>query len=189
MQPGLIETIAAVSCRFAKKACRKNDSGSTILRPAAAKPTELFRCPIRIYYEDTDVSGVVYHANYLRFFERARTEWLRALGYSQERLRLDFGIAFTVADLSIQYRQPARLDDALIATLAIAEKRRVSMTFAQMLIDSADNMRVLSVASVRVVCVDAQTFKLRPLPDALNTTQPVGFSAVPISAVHDVQKN
>lgn len=160
------------------------------MRPVTAHaPTELFRCPIRIYYEDTDVSGVVYHANYLRFFERARTEWLRALGYSQERLRLDFGIAFTVADLSIQYRQPARLDDALIVTLAIAEKRRVSMTFAQMLLDSADNARVLSVASVRVVCVDAHTFKLQPLPDALNTAQPVGFPAAPISAVHDVQKN
>ncbi len=160
------------------------------MRPAAANPsTELFRCPIRVYYEDTDVSGVVYHANYLRFFERARTEWLRALGYSQERLRLDFGIAFTVADLSIQYRQPARLDDALIVTLAMAEKRRVSMTFAQSLLDSADNARVLSVASVRVVCVDAHTFKLRPLPDALNTTPPVGFPATPIPVVHDVQKN
>lgn len=148
------------------------------MRPTAAHaPTELFRWPIRIYYEDTDVSGVVYHANYLRFFERARTEWLRALGYSQERLRIELGIAFTVADLSVQYRQPARLDDALIATVALSEKRRVSMTFAQTLIDSADNARVLSVASARVVCVDAQTFKLRALPDALNTAQPIQVSA------------
>jgi len=152
----------------------KKESGSTNLRPAVAHiPTELFRWPIRVYYEDTDVSGVVYHANYLRFFERARTEWLRALGYSQERLRVELGIAFTVANLSVQYLQPARLDDALIATVALSEKRRVSMTFAQTLLDSTDNTRVLSVASARVVCVDALSFKLRALPDALNTAQPV----------------
>lgn len=130
----------------------------------AQAPPELFRWPVRIYYEDTDVGGVVYHANYLRFFERARTEWLRALGYSQERMRRELGIAFTVADLEVQFREPARLDDALFATVALAQRRRVSMTFAQTLVDSADNMRVLSSARARVVCVDAESFKLRALP-------------------------
>jgi len=135
-----------------------------------ATPHELFRCPIRVYYEDTDVSGVVYHANYLRFFERARTEWLRALGYSQERLLREFGIAFTVADLSVQYRQPARLDDALVATLAVAERRRVSLSFVQTLIDAADEERVLSQGRCRVVCVDAKDFRLRALPDIFGST-------------------
>ncbi|GAC1623198.1 MAG: tol-pal system-associated acyl-CoA thioesterase [Nevskia sp.] len=125
----------------------------------------LFVWPLRIYYEDTDVSGVVYHANYLRFFERARTEWLRALGCSQETLRQDANAAFTVSSLEIVFRQPARLDDELEATVEVSELRRASVRFRQTLRDKAQPDRVLSTAEVRVACVDAATFRPRPLPD------------------------
>ena len=73
----------------------------------------VFSWPVRVYYEDTDVSGVVYHANYLKFFERARTEWLRSLGCSQQALREETGVMFVVTDTAVRYLQPARLDDEL----------------------------------------------------------------------------
>ena len=123
-----------------------------------------FVWPLRIYYEDTDVSGVVYHANYLRFFERARTEWLRTLGCSQEQLRNEMGVAFTVTSIDIAFRYPARLDDELEATVAITELRRASLRFSQTLRLQAEPGRVLATALVRVACVDMQGFKPKPLP-------------------------
>jgi acyl-CoA thioester hydrolase len=123
-----------------------------------------FVLPVRIYWEDTDASGVVYHANYLRYFERARSEWLRALGYDQEAMRVEQGIAFTVASLEIRYLRPARLGDELEATTEVAELRRASFTFRQQLRRPA-NGEVLAEASVRAGCVDAATFKPRPIPD------------------------
>ena len=129
----------------------------------------LFVWPLRIYYEDTDVSGVVYHANYLRFFERARTEWLRALGCSQEILRHDANAVFTVSSLEIAFRHPARLDDELEATVEIGERRRASLRFRQTLRERMRPERVLSTADVRVACVDAITFKPRALPEVFTT--------------------
>lgn len=129
----------------------------------------LFVWPLRIYYEDTDVSGVVYHANYLRYFERARTEWLRALGCSQESLRVEDGVAFTVSELQIAFRQPARLDDALEATVEVSELRRASLRFTQRLRDAARPDRLLATADVRVACVDATSFKPRALPALFKT--------------------
>jgi acyl-CoA thioester hydrolase len=124
----------------------------------------LFVWPLRIYYEDTDVSGVVYHANYLRFFERARTEWLRAFGYSQENLRHQDNAAFTVSHIEVAFRLPARLDDELEATVEISELRRASLRFTQLLRDKSRPERVLATAEVRVACVDARSFKPRMLP-------------------------
>lgn len=129
----------------------------------------LFVWPIRIYYEDTDVSGVVYHANYLRFFERARSEWLRAVGYSQERLRLEAGIAFTVSGMEIAFKHPARLDDELEATVAVSELRRASLRFTQTLRNKARPESLLATVQVRIACVDAASFRPHALPGEFAT--------------------
>lgn len=127
--------------------------------------TNEFVWPIRVYYEDTDVSGVVYHANYLRWFERARTEWLRALGTNQEVLRLQHSVAFTVAGLEITYLKPARLDDQLEVVTVADNIRRASLGFAQTLRRSDDSAQLLARARVRVACVDTENFRPQPLPD------------------------
>ena len=125
----------------------------------------IFVWPIRIYYEDTDVSGVVYHANYLRYFERARTEWLRQKGLSQESLRTQHGIAFTVANMEIDFRSPARLDDELEVTVELNTLKRASLIFGQTLHRVAAPEFVLCRATVRVGCVDVLNFKPRALPE------------------------
>lgn len=122
-----------------------------------------FRWPVRVYWEDTDASGVVYHANYLRWFERARTEWLRAKGHDQESMRTQLGIAFTVAGLEIRYLRPARLDDALEVEVIVAESRRASLRFQQRLVRAGSD-EVLCDASVRIGCVDASNFRPRAVP-------------------------
>ena len=123
-----------------------------------------FRWPLRIYYEDTDAGGVVYHAGYIRFFERARTEWLRALGHSQRRLAQEEGVLFTVVDLQIRFRGPARLDDE-VEVVTSATLAGASVTFTQS-VRAADGA-VLAEGQVRVACVDARTFRPRRLPAAL----------------------
>lgn len=127
--------------------------------------SDLFTWPIRVYYEDTDASGVAYHARYLHWFERARSEWLRARGQDHQRLASEFGAAFTVASLSIRYRRPARLDDALHATVAIAEQGRASLVFVQQLLSAASPQLLLASAEVRVACVDSRSFKPRAWPE------------------------
>lgn len=122
-----------------------------------------FIWPIRVYWEDTDASGVVYHANYLRWFERARTEWLRARGYDQEKLKNEVGIAFTVADLTIQYRRPARLDDQVEVVTEVTEVKNVTLTVSQVL-RRAGETDIMARATVRVACVDATTFMPKRIP-------------------------
>ena len=124
---------------------------------------DVFVWPIRIYWEDTDASGVVYHANYLRYFERARSEWLRARGHDQESMRVKLGIAFTIANLEIRYLRPARLDDALEATVEISSMRKASLAFRQQLRRPSSG-EILAEAAVRAGCVDAATFRPVPLP-------------------------
>lgn len=126
----------------------------------------MFIVPIRVYYEDTDSSGVVYHANYLRYFERARTEWLRGLGFSHRALSESFGIAFSVSRLNIDYLRPARLDDALIASAEVGECRRASLSFNQNLQREGES-NLLARAHVRVACVNAKTFRPCGLPQPL----------------------
>lgn len=125
---------------------------------------ESFSWPIRVYYEDTDASGVVYHARYLHWFERARSEWLRARGASHQHLAADFGAAFTVASVEIHYRQPARLDDLLQVTVAIAQQRHASLVFEQQLHRADSTAQLLARAEVKVACVDLLSFKPRPWP-------------------------
>jgi acyl-CoA thioester hydrolase len=128
----------------------------------------VFNWPLRVYYEDTDASGVVYHANSLRWFERARTEWLRALGYGQHSLAQRFGAVFTVAGMEISFRRPARLDDELRVELCVTAVRAASLQFEQTLRRAGDG-ELLASARVKVGCVDAARFRPAPLPDVLRS--------------------
>ena len=99
---------------------------------AAVQPEQAeFAWPVRVYWEDTDAGGIVFYANYLKFFERARTEWLRSLGINQQALRLETGGMFVVADTQVRYLQPARLDDELTVTARLQEIGKASMTIHQ----------------------------------------------------------
>jgi acyl-CoA thioester hydrolase len=117
----------------------------------------------RVYWEDTDGGGVVYYANYLKFMERARTEWLRTLGHSQMELAGTHGFVFAVVEVKVNYRRPARLDDELLVSCVPVPEGRASIRFRQTVtrVDTA----VLADGEVRVACVDAKTFRPRPLPD------------------------
>jgi acyl-CoA thioester hydrolase len=120
-----------------------------------------FRHRLRVYWEDTDAGGVVFYANYLKFFERARTEWLRALGFGQQQLRQDTGAIFIVAATGVQYRLPARLDDVLDVTVAVREAGRASMLIAQ---QAWREHELLAEGDIRIGCVDAGTFRLTRIP-------------------------
>jgi acyl-CoA thioester hydrolase len=117
----------------------------------------------RVYWEDTDGGGVVYYANYLKFMERARTEWLRSQGHSQIELAGQHGFVFAVAEVKVNYRRPARLDDELLVSCVPKPEGRASLRFTQT-VTRADGL-LLAEGEVRVACVDAKTFRPRPLPD------------------------
>ena len=123
----------------------------------------VFNWPIRVYYEDTDSGGVVYHTAYLRFMERARTEWLRALGFEQDALIERHGRIFAVRRIEIDYLRPARFNDALEVRSSIAECRRASLIFNQSIVNARDE--TLSRAKVQVASLDAGTLRPRPLPE------------------------
>jgi len=131
---------------------------------------KVFSWAARVYWEDTDGGGIVYYANYLRFLERARTEWLRSLGHSQHELARTAGILFAVAGLSVEYRRPARLDDELTITCEPHRERATLLRFEQRIYRSSapgETDNLLVEADVRVVCVDARTLKPKRLPDFL----------------------
>ncbi|GAB4171249.1 MAG: tol-pal system-associated acyl-CoA thioesterase [Rhodocyclaceae bacterium] len=132
---------------------------------AAAGATFVF--PVRVYFEDTDAAGIVYYASYLKFLERSRTEWLRALGFGQERLRQQCGIGFAVRSLSIDYLKPARLDDELLVISRLHEAGRARLVFDQR-IECAG--APIARAGVRVACVDLRSMKPAALPEALRRT-------------------
>lgn len=123
----------------------------------------MFSHPVRVYWEDTDAGGVVYHAQYLAFLERARTEWLRARGHGQEALRRH-GVVFAVRAMQVDFRLPARLDDALEIGVALAQCRRASLVIDQWI--ERDGTRLLD-AQVRVAALDPDSFKPRAIPGAL----------------------
>jgi acyl-CoA thioester hydrolase len=128
----------------------------------AAEP--VFSWPTRVYWEDTDAGGVVYHAQYLAFLERARSEWLRARGKGQELLRVDHDLVFAVRAMRIEFRQPARLDDALEVTVALRQCRRASLVIVQSI--HRGDARLLD-AEVRVAALNASDFRPRPIPSPL----------------------
>ncbi len=125
-----------------------------------------FAWPVRVYFEDTDAGGVVFHSNYVNYLERARTEWLRARGIGQRALAAERGLLFAIAGLEIRFLSPARLDDELLATCALTRRGGASMEFRQQIIRVADNA-VLADARVRAACLDAASFRPRPLPEDL----------------------
>lgn len=164
--------------------------------PHAARP---FRFPVRVYWEDTDAGGVVFYANYLKYFERARTEWLRSLGQQQERMRVDTGTVFIVTDTAIRYLRPARLDDLLSISVVLTHAGRARMTIAQQAwrrsADSggndsggddsgddgsgdndsdgdSDSDELLAEGTIRIGCVDAGTFRPQRIPNAIVETLP-----------------
>ncbi len=116
-------------------------------------PAAGFAWPVRVYYEDTDAGGVVYHANYLRFMERARTEWLRGLGFQQDCLRAEYGVVFAVRRLSMDMLRPAHFNELLTVTCAVRRLRRASIEFEQAVLCEADATALVS-ARVGIACVD-----------------------------------
>ena len=131
--------------------------------PAPLAPP--YRFQLRVYWEDTDAGGVVFYANYLKFFERARTEWLRSLGHSQERLRTETGVVFVVTDTAVRYVRPARLDDELTVTVRVVHAGRAQMTIAQQAWRHASSgEELVADGTIRIGCVDAGTFKPQRIP-------------------------
>jgi acyl-CoA thioester hydrolase len=122
-----------------------------------------FSWPVRVYYEDTDTGGVVYYANYLKFFERARTEWLRSMGVGQQRLRDETGAMFVVLSTDVRYLKPARLDDEVAVSVVVREARSASMSIDQ---EAWRGDELLATGNIRIGCVDAGTFRPRRIPTA-----------------------
>ena len=137
-----------------------------------AKP---FRHATRVYWEDTDAGGIVYYANYLKFFERARTEWLRSRGIQQQQMRERDGTMFIVSQTALRYHRPAHLDDLLEVTVAVRHAARASLQLEQQALRGRE---LLADGTIRIACVDAPSLKLRRIPaeilDLLNTAPPVG---------------
>ena len=117
--------------------------------------------PVRVYWEDTDAGGIVFYANYLKFFERARTEWLRSLGIGQQQLKDETSGMFVVAETTVKYMRPARLDDELIVTARLLKSGRASMTIQQQVLLKN---RVLCEGTIRIGWVDAASLQPRRIP-------------------------
>ena len=124
-----------------------------------------FSIPVRVYYEDTDAGGVVYYANYLRFFERCRTEWMRSAGFGQAQLASEAGIGFVARRASCEYLKPARLDDELSIGLEVDKLTRVRVIFRQW---ARRGDTVLVTGNVEIACVNMATMSPSPIPDYLH---------------------
>jgi len=127
-----------------------------------SNPAAPFSWLVRVYWEDTDAGGVVYHAGYLRFMERARSEWMRALGVDQLAFKQATGLAFMVRDMQIDFLRPALLDDELSVTVVVKERRAASILFTQTIAKMDGSCLVR--ASVRVACVDVERMRPAPIP-------------------------
>lgn len=129
---------------------------------------DAFYFPVRVFYEDTDAGGVVYHANYLKFCERARTEWLRQLGIGRERLQREFDLMFVVRRATIDWRRPALLDDLLTVETRLKSVGKVRMTLTQTILRDE---KILANLEIEVVAVNS-AFAPSPLPEALIQLMP-----------------
>jgi len=127
----------------------------------------VFQWSVRVYYEDTDSGGVVYYANYLRFLERARTEWMRSLGFEQDRLLAELGLLFAVRSVRIDYLRPARFNDRLDVTVDVGRRGRASLTLEQAVLRHGETGAPLCTGTVRIACVEAETFRPLPIPDTI----------------------
>ena len=128
-------------------------------------PTKEFHWPVRVYYEDTDSGGVVYYANYLKFMERARTEWLRALGFEQTVLASEHGVLFVVRRTTVDYRQPARFNDELNVISTVKHLGQCRVVFAQQVLGATARV----AGETEVACVSVASFKPTKIPDSLMT--------------------
>lgn len=126
-----------------------------------------FSWPVRVYYEDTDSGGVVYHANYLNFMERARTEWLRTLGFEQPQLKTELGIIFVVHSMALSFKQPAYFNDLLEIKTELIKMGHGSMEFLQSIVR---NEHMLVATTVKLACVDASSFKPQAIPELIKQT-------------------
>lgn len=128
-----------------------------------------FIWPVRVYYEDTDSGGVVYYANYLKFMERARTEWLRSLGFEQDELLKRDNILFAVRSISLDYLKPARFNDRLLVSAGINARGHASLSFDQTVRRDSRESEILCTGQVRIACLAADTLRPQPLPKQLLT--------------------
>jgi acyl-CoA thioester hydrolase len=124
-----------------------------------------FEWQVRVYYEDTDSGGVVYYANYLRFMERARTEWMRALGFEQDQLLEEQGVLFAVRSASIEYLRTAHFNDLLCVSAAIIDQGRASLTFSQEIRRCNDDSGPVCTGEIKIACLDAKTLRPRAIPE------------------------
>ena len=129
-------------------------------QPFLSRPVQ-HRHRVRVYWEDTDAGGVVFYANYLKFFERARTEWLRMLGFGQQRLKDEHGLMFVVSHAAVDYLRPAKLDDEIDLTVGVRDAGRVSLMVDQ---QALRGDQLLAQGSIRIGCVDAATLKPQRIP-------------------------
>ena len=140
---------------------------SPAAKTATAQLQAPFRHTLRVYWEDTDAGGVVFYANYLKFFERARTEWLRQLGVGQQALRERTGAMFVVTETRVRYRAAAHLDDELAVTVLLRQRGRASMTLAQ---QAWRDATLIAEGEIRIGCVDHGTFKPCRIPIEVTQT-------------------
>ncbi|MDP9125962.1 MAG: tol-pal system-associated acyl-CoA thioesterase [Pseudomonadota bacterium] len=129
--------------------------------PDSNAPAAHFHHPVRVYWEDTDAGGIVFYANYLKFFERARTEWLRALGHSQQEMVDTTGCMFVVQETTVRYVKPARLDDVLTITVDVRERGRASLRISQ---QAWCGERLLAEGEIRIGCVERASMKPHRIP-------------------------
>jgi len=125
-----------------------------------------FSVPIRVYWEDTDAAGIVFYANYLKYFERARTEWLRGFGFGQEELRSD-GVAFVVSETTLRYLKPARLDDIVDVSVDVVHLGQASLQLAQQARRAGE---LLAEGTIRIGCVELGTFRPSRIPNDIRTS-------------------
>lgn len=123
--------------------------------------------PIRIYYEDTDMQGIVYYANYLKYLERARTEFLRSEGFEQDVLIDVHGVAFAVRAIQMDYLKPAKFNDELLVMTEIATLKRASLVFNQTIVRANQKHEIINKAVIKVACLDAQSMKVKPIPQSM----------------------
>ncbi len=132
---------------------------------------KVFLWPIRVYYEDTDAGGVVYHTNYIKFMERARTEWLRNLGFEQDELRANDGVIFAVRSVQADYFLPAKFNDELMVSSQVIENGKASITIEQEVLrkakDNDGKNELLCKGIIKVVTLDDKSFRPKAMPEKL----------------------
>ena len=129
---------------------------------------QTFDWPVRVYYEDTDSGGVVYYANYLKFMERARTEWLRALGFEQDELIRTEAVIFAVRSAQVDYLAPARFNDTLVVHSDVKSLGRANVVFDQCVVRrDGESEQVLTRGEIKIASLDAQSFRPKPMPREL----------------------